>query len=271
MSKPNTLNTRPAIRRFGSVNWLGTWTLYTKEVRRFVKILTQTILAPVTTTLLFLAIFSLALGKLRPDIAGVPFLTFLAPGLVMMTLMQNAFANTSSSLMVAKVQGNIIDVLMPPLSPGEHTFAFAMGGMTRGIMVAAACIAFMWPFVGFDIKHPLAMIYFAFSGALMMALIGIMGGIWAEKFDHIQALTNFVVTPLAFLSGTFYSIGQLPEFARHIAMANPFFYLIDGFRYAFTGHADSNIVTGIIFTSLLNATLWLAAYLLFRSGYRLKA
>ncbi len=271
MSDLNSFYQQPAFRRFGRVNWIGVWTLYIKEVRRFVKILTQTILAPVTTSLLFLAIFALAMGRIRADVAGMPFLNFLAPGLIMMSLMQNAFANTSSSLMVAKVQGNIIDVLMPPLSAGEQTFAFAFGGLTRGLVVALACLLAMWIFVDFRLVHPLAIIYFAFSGALMMSLIGILGGIWAEKFDHIQALTNFIITPLAFLSGTFYSIVQLPGFAQNIARANPFFYLIDGFRYGFTGHADSNIMIGVIFTALLNAALWTAAYQLFRSGDKLKA
>lgn len=263
--------TAPAIRRIGRINWLGAWTLYVKEVRRFVKILTQTILAPVTTSLLFLAIFALALGKMRADVGGVPFLTFLTPGLIMMSLMQNAFANTSSSLMIAKVQGNIVDILMPPLSPGEQTFAIAMGGMTRGVMVAVACAGAMWPFTGFSVANPLAIIYFAVSGALMMSLAGVMGGIWSEKFDHIQALTNFAIMPMAFLSGTFYSIVQLPPFAQIIAKSNPFFYLIDGFRYGFTGHADGNLLIGVAYTAGLNTLLWLASYYMFKSGYRLKA
>lgn len=262
---------QPAIRELGPVNWLGMWTLYTKEVRRFMKIITQTILAPVSTSLLFLAIFTLALGGTRPDVAGVPFLNFLAPGLIMMTLMQNAFANTSSSLMIAKVQGNIIDVLMPPLSPAELTVAIAMGGLSRGLMVAMACGLAMWPFTGLHVHSLGAIVFFAISAALMMALIGILGGIWAEKFDHIQALTNFVVTPLAFLSGTFYSVSQLPGFAKSIAYANPFFYLIDGFRFGFTGLADGPILFGAGLVSLINLILGVACYALFRSGYRLKA
>lgn len=262
---------QPVIRNLAPVNWLGMWTLYVKEVRRFVKIITQTILAPVTTSLLFLAIFALALGKMRPDVAGVPFLSFLAPGLIMMTLMQNAFANTSSSLMIAKVQGNIVDILMPPLSPAEQTIAIAMGGLTRGIMVAAACGVAMWPFTGVFIHNPVAIVFFALSAALMMSFIGILGGIWAEKFDHIQALTNFVVTPLAFLSGTFYSISQLPDFARAIAYANPFFYLIDGFRYGFTGLADGSLLLGAILVTLINLALAAACFTMFRVGYRLKA
>ncbi|PLX39784.1 MAG: multidrug ABC transporter permease [Hyphomicrobiales bacterium] len=259
------------IRNLGPVNWLGLWTLYLKEVRRFMKIITQTILAPVSTSLLFLAIFALALAGTRPDVAGVPFLKFLAPGLIMMTLMQNAFANTSSSLMIAKVQGNIVDVLMPPLSPAEQTIAIAMGGLTRGLLVAVACGAAMWPFTGLHVHAAAAILFFAVSAALMMSLIGILGGIWAEKFDHIQALTNFVVTPLAFLSGTFYSVAQLPDFARSIAYANPFFYLIDGFRYGFTGLADSSLWLGAGLVSLINLVLGVACYSLFKSGYRLKA
>lgn len=271
MSAPAAPTKLPTIRKLGPVNWLGLWTLYMKEVRRFVKIITQTILAPVTTSLLFLAIFTLALGKMRPDVHGVPFLSFLAPGLIMMTLMQNAFANTSSSLMIAKVQGNIVDVLMPPLSPAEQTLAISMGGVTRGLMVAVACGVAMWPFTGLHVHNLAAIVFFAVMAALMMSLIGILGGIWAEKFDHIQALTNFIVTPLAFLSGTFYSISQLPDFAQAIAHVNPFFYLIDGFRYGFTGLADSHVLLGAALVSAINLALGALCYSLFRSGYRLKA
>ncbi|MEQ9519431.1 MAG: ABC transporter permease [Parvibaculum sp.] len=258
-------------RHFGSFNWLGMWTLYLKEVRRFIKVITQTVFAPVVTTLLFLAIFSLALGTQRPDINGVPFTEFLAPGLIMMTMLQNAFANTSSSILISKVQGNIVDVLMPPLSAGELNIGFAMAGVTRGILCGLVTAIGMLPFVSFSVASFGALIFFAVGASLMLALLGMLGGIWSEKFDHLQAVTNFVITPLAFLSGTFYSVKQLPEFAYHLTQYNPFFYLIDGFRYAFTGVADGSIVTGVWVTIGCNLVLWVISDRVLRRGYRLKA
>lgn len=258
-------------RHFGAFNWLGMWTLYLKEVRRFVKVLTQTVLAPVMTTLLFLAIFSLALGSLRPDVNGVPFIEFLAPGLIMMTMLQNAFANTSSSILISKVQGNIVDVLMPPLSAGELNVGFALAGVTRGVMVGFVTAIGMLPFVDFSIVHLWAVIFYAVGASLMLSLLGMLGGIWSEKFDHLQAVTNFIITPLAFLSGTFYSVQRLPDFAYAITQWNPFFYLIDGFRYAFTGVADGDIMTGVIVTIAINAILWIVSDRVLRRGYRLKA
>lgn len=258
-------------RHFGSFNWLGMWTLYLKEVRRFIKVITQTVFAPVVTTLLFLAIFSLALGKQRPDINGVPFTEFLAPGLIMMTMLQNAFANTSSSILISKVQGNIVDVLMPPLSAGELNIGFAMAGVTRGIFCGLVTALGMMPFVSFSVASLGALIFFAVGASLMLALLGMLGGIWSEKFDHLQAVTNFIITPLAFLSGTFYSVKQLPEFAYHLTQYNPFFYLIDGFRYAFTGVADGSIVTGVWVTIGCNLVLWVVSDRVLRRGYRLKA
>lgn len=257
-------------RRFGAVNWLGTWTLYVKEVRRFWKVLVQTIVAPVITTLLYLAIFALAVGHLRPAVHGVPFIEFLAPGLIMMTMIQNAFANTSSSILISKVQGNIVDLLMPPLSPGELNFGIAMAGVTRGVVVGLVTAASMLPFVGLQVAHLWAVVFFAVGASLMLSLLGMIGGIWSEKFDHLQAVTNFIVLPLTFLSGTFYSVEQLPGFAHTITYWNPVFYLIDGFRYGFTGQADSSIETGVVLTIAINAVLWIVSDRLFRRGYRLK-
>lgn len=257
-------------RRFGEVNWLGTWTLYLKEVRRFWKVLIQTIVAPVVTTLLYLAIFALSVGSLRPAVHGVPFVEFLAPGLIMMSMIQNAFANTSSSLLISKVQGNIVDLLMPPLSPGELNFGIATAGVTRGLAVGLVAAVGMLPFVDLHVAHLWAVIFFAVGASLMLSLIGMIGGIWSEKFDHLQAVTNFVILPLTFLSGTFYSVDQLPPFAHAITHWNPIFYLIDGFRYGFTGHADGSIETGVILTISLNLALWIASDRLFRKGYRLK-
>ena len=194
------------VRRFGRVNWLGMWTLYLKEVQRFMKVWMQTLMAPIITTLLFLAIFSLALAGLRPDINGVPFINFLAPGLIMMAIIQTAFANSSSSLLVSKVQGNVVDILMPPLSPAELNIGITLGGLTRGMFVGAGTFLGMSVFVSLSIYSLAAAVFYAAIASALMSLIGLLGGIWAEKFDHLATVTNFVITPLAFLSGTFYSV-----------------------------------------------------------------
>ena len=235
------------------------------------KVITQTVAAPVITTLLFLAIFSLALAGLRPDIGGVPFIQFLAPGLIMMTMLQNAFANTSSSLLISKIQGNVVDILMPPLSPGELNVGFAMAGLTRGVVVGLVTALGMLPFVSLSISHLWAVVFFGAGASLMLALLGMLGGIWSEKFDHLQAVTNFIITPLAFLSGTFYSVKQLPGFAYTFTQYNPFFYLIDGFRYGFTGHADGNLTVGIWVVVSVNLALWVLCDRVLRTGWRLKS
>jgi ABC-2 type transport system permease protein len=253
------------------LNLIGLWTLYLKEVRRFFKVPGQTLAAPVITTLMFLLIFSLALGRSGRVIEGLPFLEFLAPGLVMMAVIQNAFANTSASILIGKIQGNIVDILMPPLRPGELMFGIVAGGVTRGLLVAVVVTLSMLPAVSIGLAHPLLVLYYALSGSLMLALLGLLAGIWAERFDQMATVTNFVVTPLSFLSGTFYSIGQLPGPFLVAAYLNPFFYLIDGLRFGFTGHADGPIVIGAIVVAAVNLGLWLLAHALIARGYRLKA
>ncbi len=260
----------PTPRQFGPVNWLGLWTLYLKEVRRFWNIATQTIAAPVVTTLLFLAVFALALGSGSVAVAGLPYIQFLAPGLVMMAMTQNAFANTSSTLVIAKVQGNIVDLLMPPLSPAEQTAALALGGLTRGLVVGTAVWLSMIPFAGFHVYSPFFALYHAVMASLMLSLLGVLGGLWSEKFDHLAAVTNFIVTPLAFLSGTFYSTERLPEPWLTAAHLNPFFYMIDGFRYGMTGHADGGIAAGMAVVAAANVALALLSHRLFKTGYKLK-
>jgi ABC-2 type transport system permease protein len=260
----------PGPRHMGAVNWRGLWTLYLKEVRRFLNVATQTLMAPVITTLLFLAIFALALGGAGREIAGIPYIQFLAPGLIMMTMMQNSFANTSSSIVIAKVQGNIVDVLMPPLSAGELTLGIAGGGVTRGLLVGLTTGLAMWIFVPMRLHDPAILLFHAVNAALMLSLLGMIGGIWAERFDHIAAVTNFIITPFSFLSGTFYSIERLPETWQIVAQFNPFFYMIDGMRYGFIGRADSAIALGLVVVPAVNALLWLVAHRMFATGYRLK-
>lgn len=262
-------------RRFGRVNWLGLKTLLEKEVRRFLKVSFQTIVAPVISTLLFLLVFMQAMGG-RADVGGVPYVEFLAPGLVMMAILTNAFANSSSSIIIGKVQGSIVDVLMPPLSASELTVAFVVGAAARGLLVGAVTAATSALFMAgssspMEIEHPLAILFFATLASLMFGFLGVIGGVWADKFDQLAAVTNFVITPLTFLSGTFYAIGALPEPFLTFSHFNPVFYLIDGFRYGFTGAAEAPLLFGASVTLAVTAALGAWSYLLLRSGYKLKS
>ena len=261
----------PRPRRLGAVNWLGLWTLYKKEVRRFLKVSFQTVLAPVATTLLYMIVFSLAIGSRRGEVMGVDFTAFVAPGLIMLGMLNNSFANSSSSLIVAKVQGNTVDFLMPPLSPGELAAAFIGGAVTRGVIVGAATALAVAPFVDVSINHLWAVLYFGLSAAAMMSMIGLIAGLWAEKFDHLAVITNFIIMPLAFLSGTFYSVEILPEPFYTISHVNPVFFMIDGFRYGFIGQPEGNLVVGVLLLAALNIILWVSCYIMFDRGYRIKA
>ncbi len=257
-------------RLINGVNWVGLQTLIKKEVGRFINVYTQTIVAPVITTLLFYAVFALAFGGITRTIGDLPYMVFLAPGLVMMTMVQNAFANTSSSLIVAKIQGNIVDILMPPLSPMELYVGFVIGGIARGLMVGSVVALVVALSVGLEIHSLFHVLVFAVLGNMMLASIGLAAGIWAQKFDHIAAVTNFIVTPLTFLSGTFYSISQLPEFWRGLATYNPFFYMIDGFRYGFIGHADGNLMMGVVVLLGVNLLISVLCFRMLHSGYKIK-
>ena len=275
VAAPLAVATPPAVAasQWGpfDLNLLGIWTLYLREVRRFLKVPLQTVAAPLVTVLMFLLVFSVALGRSGRTIGDVPFMTFLAPGLIMMAIIQNAFANTSSSIMIGKIQGTIVDILMPPFRSSELLFGIVAGGVTRGVLVALVVfLAMLFVIDVGDISWPLA-IFYALSGSLMLALLGFMGGLWAEKFDQMSAVTNFVITPLSFLSGTFYSITQLPESFQAIAYLNPFFYLIDGLRFALVGYSDGSILIGMLVVSVINAGLWILALRLLRQGYRIKA
>lgn len=262
----------PGHRRIGTVNWVGLQTLVFKEVHRFIKVWTQTVAAPTITTCMFMAIFVWALGSTGRSPLDVPLGDFLAPGLMIMAVLQNAYQNPTSSILIAKISGSIVDVLMPPLSAVELTVGYVIGGVVRGIAVGMALwLAFLlWPGVSIAPVHWWAVIYYMIAAATFMSLFGILTAVWAEKFDHAAAINNFVVVPLTLLSGTFYTIDRLPKVLQTAADFNPFFYLIDGFRYGFIGRADSDLVTGVVLTLALNLVLWLAAYYVFRTGYRLK-
>lgn len=260
------------------INRIGLWSLYLKEVRRFMKVQTQTIWAPAVTTLLFLIIFSVAMGRGGREVLGVPFATFVAPGLIAMGMMQNAFANSSFSLLSGKIQGTIIDLLMPPLSVGELMAGIIAAAITRGIMVGGAVAIAMafFPGVSLAMAHPWAVAWFGILGAAMLALIGLITSIWAEKFDHNSAISNFIVAPLSLLSGTFYVIHNLSPLFQTISRANPFFYVISGFRYGFLGESDIGNSDAAVFHAGLgllafNLVLALACYRILRSGWKLKS
>lgn len=257
-------------RRFGRVNWLGLYTLSRREIMRFMAVWSQTLMAPLMTAGLFLVVFSLAIGPSRGDVMGVPFLHFLAPGILMMTVIQNAFANTSSSIVIAKVQGNIVDTLMPPLSPFEMVLGYIAGAVVRGVIVGLVILLMMIVFLGMDVAHPVWALTFVVLGSVFLGALGIVAATFANKFDQMAAITNFVVTPLSFLSGTFYSIKTLPPVMQTITHWNPIFYLIDGARYGFLGVSDSSPWLGVSVCTGVTVAIITLCWYWFRSGYRLK-
>ncbi len=258
-------------RTIGAINWRGLWTLSWRESRRFLKVFTQTIVAPVMTAILLLAVFALALGGSVRQVGGVSFAEFLASGLIIMAMAQNAFANTSSSMSIAKMQGTIVDTLMAPLSAIELTIGIAAGGVMRGLCVGAATAAVLVPFVHLHVHNIGFILFHGIAASMLLALIGLAGGIWAQKLDHLAAVTNFIVMPAAFLSGTFYTVDRLPEPWHQIALFNPFFYMIDGFRYGFIGHADSNLTLGIVIMLACNGAMFALCHWMLRTGYKLRA
>lgn len=251
-------------------NFIGLKTLYRREVWRYMKVWNQTLTAPVVTALLFFIVLSVALGGHDRSVSNIPYDLFIVPGLIMMSVMQNAFANTSSSLMLQKIQGVIVDLLMPPLSAFEITTGLVLGGITRGVMVGLVVAVAMYPFVHFELSHLGVGLFYLVASSGVLALMGLLTGIWSQTFDQLSAITNYVVTPLAFLSGTFYSVHNLPVFWQHLSHINPFYYMIDGFRYALTGHADASLQTGMIMLILCNLVLWAISQSLLKTGYRLK-
>jgi ABC-2 type transport system permease protein len=272
---PDLISTRPSglpqPRRYPGINWIGVQTLYLREVRRFWKVGAQTVAAPVVTTLLYMLVFVVALQGARPPLHGTPFALFVAPGLIMMAMLNNAFANASSSLIQAKIMGTATDFLTPPLSPLELTLGFTLGAATRGLAVGLVTAVCVLPFAPLGVANILAVVWFALAASFIMGMTGVLAGLWSEKFDHLAAVQNFIVMPMTFLSGTFYLVENLPEPFRAISHFNPFFYLIDGFRYGFIGHAESNLAVGVIGSAALMIAMGAACWLVFRSGWRLKS
>tara|TARA_Y100001970_G_C14166905_1_gene821841 strand:- start:695 stop:1507 length:813 start_codon:yes stop_codon:yes gene_type:complete len=258
-------------KKIGYVNWIGVWTLYKKEVLRFLIVAIQTVISPLVTSLLFLLVLSLAIGNERGEVLGFPFITFLAPGLIAMQVIQQGFSHSSSSLMIGKIQGNIVDILYSPLTAAEITLAINLAACTRSIIIAICSIIVFNFIVDMQYSNFFYIFIFTFLGSFILSSIGVIIGLWAEKFDHMASATNFIIVPLSFLSGTFYSIERLPYILKQISEINPFFYIIDGFRYGFLGTSDGSVTFGIYYLIVLSFITWFIAYILFKKGYKIKS
>ena len=258
-------------RRFGLINWVGAFSLYKKEVLRFIIVAGQTLIGPVVTSVLFLLVISLAIGDDKPNVLGVPFIEFLAPGLISMQVIQQSFSHSSSSLLMGKVMGNIVDLIGAPLSASEVTLSIILASVTRGILISIISLVVFSLMTEIEIKNYLVLLAYLFLNGFLMGAIGFIAGQWADKFEHLASTTNFIIVPMSFLSGTFYSIDRLPEFLKTISLFNPFFYMIDGFRYAFIGSLDGSIKTGITYLTILSLVIWLISFMLYKKGYKIKS
>jgi ABC-2 type transport system permease protein len=259
------------VRRFGLINWIGFKSLWLKECNRFISVWQQTILSPLVSSLLFLSVLTLALGNNRGDVLGHSFVNFLAPGLIAMSILTQSFSHSVSSLMISKIQGNIVDMLYAPLSALEVSFAIIFAAITRSLLIAIISIIVFSFIVEIQIYNFFYIFIFAFLSSFILGSLGFITGLWAEKFDHTATVTNFIVTPLSFLSGVFYSVDKLPEFFQMISHINPFFYMIDGFRYGFLGASDGSINFGILYLTILGFFIWFIAYYLYKKGYKIKS
>jgi len=257
--------------RFGFINWIGFKSLWIKECNRFMAVWQQTLLSPLVSSLLFLSVLSLALGNNKGDVLGFPFITFLAPGLVAMSILTQSFSHSVSSLMIGKIQGNIVDMLYAPLSALEVSMAIILAALTRSFLIAIISIIVFSLIVEIPINNIFYILIFGFLSAFILGSLGFITGLWAEKFDHTATITNFIITPLSFLSGVFYSIDKLPKLFQTISYINPFFYMIDGFRYGFIGTSDGSIIIGLIYLTILSFIMWFIAFYLYKRGYKIKS
>jgi len=264
-------NYKISVKKFGFINWIGFKSLWLKECNRFISVWQQTILSPLVSSLLFLSVLSLALGNNKGDVLGYSFVSFLAPGLIAMSILTQSFSHSVSSLMIGKIQGNIVDMLYAPLSALEVSMAIILAALTRSFLIAIISIGVFSLIVEVPINNVLFIFIFGFLSAFILGSLGFITGLWAEKFDHTATVTNFVITPLSFLSGVFYSIDKLPQFFQTISHINPFFYMIDGFRYGFLGKSDGSISTGLMYLIILSFIMWYVAFYLYKKGYKIKS
>tara|TARA_B110000444_G_scaffold228569_1_gene234450 strand:- start:289 stop:1101 length:813 start_codon:yes stop_codon:yes gene_type:complete len=259
------------VKKFGFINWIGFKSLWLKECNRFIVVWQQTLLSPIVSSLLFLSVLSLALGNNRGDVLGYPFVSFLAPGLIAMSVITQSFSHSVSSLMIGKIQGNIVDMLYAPLSALEVSMAIILAALSRSLLIAIISIGVFSLIIEMPINNIFFIFIFGFLSAFILGSLGFITGLWAEKFDHTATVTNFVITPLSFLSGVFYSIDKLPKFFQIISHVNPFFYMIDGFRYGFLGKSDGSISIGLIYLTVFSIVMWYVAFFLYKKGYKIKS
>ncbi len=258
------------VRHFGKINYVGLVALWYRECNRFFVVWAQTLLSPLVSSLLFLSVLTLALGSNRGDVLGYSFVTFLAPGLIIQSMILQSFSHSVSSLMISKMQGNIVDILYAPLSSFEVSFAIILAAVTRSLLIGViSTIVFIF-IIDIPFKNVFYIFYSAFFGSFFIGSLGFITGLWATKFDHTATVTNFILQPLSFLSGVFYTIDRLPEFFQSISLINPFFHIINIFRYGFLGKSDGDLYFGVIYLPLLAVVGWYISFYLYKVGYKIK-
>jgi len=258
------------VRRF-KINWIGIRSLILKENLRYLSVAGQTVIGPIITSILFLVVINLAIGEQRSNVLGVEFIYFLTPGLIAMQCISQAFAHSSSSILMGKVMGNIVDLIGAPLSPAEVTLSIISASISRGILICTLSVFTFSIFINIEVQNYFILFAYLFLSTFILGAIGFIAGLWAEKFDNMATVTNFVIVPLSFLSGTFYSVERLPQLLKDLSFYNPFFHMIDGFRYAFISNLDGSIKFGITYLSIISIIVWLIAYFLYKKGYKIKS
>ena len=258
------------VKNFGVINFTGFISLYLRECSRFFVVWAQTLLSPLVSSLLFLSVLSLALGNERGEVLGNSFIVFLAPGLIIQSMMLQSFSHSTSSLMISKMQGNIVDILYAPLSALEVSISIILAAVTRSIIIGIVSMSVFFFIVDLKITNFIFIFYSAFFGSFFIGSLGFITGLWATKFDHTATITNFIITPLAFLSGVFYTIDKLPLIFQSISYFNPFFHIINIFRYGFLGVSDGDMFFGMIYLPILSLIGWFAAFMLYKNGYKIK-
>ena len=267
------LNTKYKIgkRRFGLINWIGFYSLYKKETLRFLIVFGQTVFGPVLTGILFLIVISIAWGEEKGNVLGLPFVMFLAPGLISMQVIQQAFSHSSSSILMGKMMGNIIDLIGSPLSAAEVTLGIILASVTRSFIICIVSIICFNLIVEVNIVNYYYFLIYLLLSSFLMGSLGFIAGMWAEKFDNMATVTNFFIIPLSFLSGAFYSVDKLPEIIKVVSTYNPFFHMIDGLRFSMIGISDGPINFGLLYLLFSNLVLWFIAYYLYKTGYKIKS
>ena len=258
-------------KNFGYVNWLGAYSLWLKETKRFMNVWIQTLVSPIITTLLFWSVLNLSIGEYRGEILGMPFITFLWPGLISMSILQASFSHTSSSIMIGKMMNTLPDVISAPLTAAEVTLAIILAACTRSLLITLLSTVIFSFLIDLTIHSILLLFIFTFLGSFILASVGFTAGLYANKFDEMSGIQSFIIVPCTMLSGVFYTVDKLPPFFQAISQFNPFWFVIDGMRFSFLGVADGSITKGLIYLSILGVITWLISFVLYSRGYKIKA